>query len=192
MNNHENNHENNHDIFDDDVSYEGTDIFSAFQDAVKAQRLLEQQIEQVSAQLNTLQDNLKHVQRNVIPTLMERMEMTRYVGDKYEVSVKHNLRGYVLKQRQEAAIKWLEEHGAGDLINREFTVRFKRTEKETAQNVRTWLEEHGYNFSATANIHWKTLANMCLDLIKRGEIPPPDLIHIDEWDESIIKEGEQS
>lgn len=91
---------------------------------------VEGEIAELTARLAQKNLDLKAIREGSLPLAMTEVGMTKFtMTGGYEVVVKDGVFGSITKENTEAAHKWLEDHGHGDLIKRTITITFGKGEE---------------------------------------------------------------
>lgn len=99
----------------------------------KRQLEVEAEIADLTALLAQKNLDLKAIREGSLPLAMTEVGMTEFkLTGGYEVVVKDGVFGSITKENTEAAHKWLEDHGHGDLIKHTITITFGKGEEAWA------------------------------------------------------------
>ena len=114
-------------------------------DQVVKLKSLEDQLLEKEKELKELKRNIDLVSGEVIPTMMQEMNIsTLKLADGSSVEVKPVYGASITVANKEAAYTWLRENGLGDLIKNEITVSFGRNEDNKASEYANLAESNGY------------------------------------------------
>ena len=117
-------------------------------DQVMKLKSLEDELEEKEKELKELKRNIDLVSGEVIPTMMQEMNIsTLKLADGSSVEVKPVYGASISVANKEAAYTWLRENGLGDLIKNEITVSFGRNEDNKAQQYASLRKVKGSNLS---------------------------------------------
>lgn len=136
---------------------------------------LEQSVAQMEEDLKAAKAALNALKTGKIPDLMVEMGMSELVWDGWKVKVGDFVSGSLPKEEtsRAAAIAWLEQHEAGDLIKTEVSLSFGREDREAAVELAQQLEADGYAPTVESGVHAQTLASFARERLASGE--PIDL-----------------
>ena len=113
-------------------------------DQVVKLKKLEDQLEEKEKELKELKRNIELVSGEVIPTMMQEMNIsTLKLADGSSVEVKPVYGASITVANKEAAYTWLRENGLGDLIKNEITVSFGRNEDNKASEYANLAKGQG-------------------------------------------------
>ena len=123
----------------------------------REQLQLESDIDGLNDQIDKKQKELKTVQQERIPRLMQELRLGSFTLDTGEgVSIK---RGYFgsIKDNEQEAFAWLEKYDMDDIIKNIVTITFNREENVKAVELFEKLEKMGYDIIKKESIHGGTL-----------------------------------
>lgn len=76
------------------------------------------------------------------------------------------------QRRRSAAVKWLEDHGASNIIKSELSVMFAKSEHNLAVDTQQMLIERGLPATLESGVHAQTLQAWAREAIRNGEEVP--------------------
>lgn len=167
--------------FEDDQSESITQANDAksLSDQVLKLRTLEDEIALAEANLKKLQEQADVLSGDVIPTMMQEMNIsTLKLADGSAVEVKPIYGASISAERKEEAFNWLRKNGLGDLIKNEVTVSFGRNEDNKAIAYANLAAEHGYQPSQKLKVEPMTLKALVRERIEAGKDMPSDLFNV--------------
>ena len=167
--------------FEDDQSESITQANDAksLSDQVLKLRTLEDEIALTEANLKKLQEQADVLSGDVIPTMMQEMNIsTLKLADGSAVEVKPIYGASISAERKEEAFNWLRKNGLGDLIKNEVTVSFGRNEDNKAIAYANLAAEHGYQPSQKLKVEPMTLKALVRERIEAGKDMPSDLFNV--------------
>ena len=148
-------------------------------DQVLKLRTLEDEIALAEANLKKLQEQADVLSGDVIPTMMQEMNIsTLKLADGSAVEVKPIYGASISAERKEEAFNWLRKNGLGDLIKNEVTVSFGRNEDNKAIAYANLAAEHGYQPSQKLKVEPMTLKALVRERIEAGKDMPSDLFNV--------------
>lgn len=81
-------------------------------------------------------------------------------------------------EKREAALKWLEENDAKDLIETEMSFHFERGQHNSMNALASAADELGLEHEDRSGVHHMKLKSFIKERMKRGEKTPYDLLGI--------------
>jgi len=148
-------------------------------DQVVKLRNLEDKIALAEANLKKLQEEADILSGDVIPTMMQEMNIsTLKLADGSAVEVKPIYGASISAERKEEAFNWLRTNGLGDLIKNEVTVSFGRNEDNKAIAYASLAAERGYQPSQKLKVEPMTLKALVRERIEAGKDMPSDLFNV--------------
>jgi hypothetical protein len=144
----------------------------------KLQAQHEADVNEAMKTLAAAQARLKETSEKLIPEIMAEMELTETkTEDGIKVEIKETLRASIAQgdmEKQAKAFKWLEDHGHGHLIKREFNIQFGKNEEKWANQFEGQLRRRKkpLNAKRKQSVHHGTLAAFLTEQLKKGvEVP---------------------
>ena len=148
-------------------------------DQVLKLKNLEDKITATEAVLKKLQEEADVLSGDVIPTMMQEMNIsTLKLADGSAVEVKPIYGASISAERKEEAFNWLRANGLGDLIKNEVTVSFGRNEDNKAIAYANLAAERGYQPSQKLKVEPMTLKALVRERIEAGKDMPSDLFNV--------------
>ena len=130
-------------------------------------------------ELKELKRNIDLVSGEVIPTMMQEMNIsTLKLADGSSVEVKPVYGASITVANKEAAYTWLRENGLGDLIKNEITVSFGRNEDNKASQYAVLAQGQGYEPVQKLKVEPMTLKALVRERIEAGLDMPSDLFNL--------------
>jgi hypothetical protein len=157
---------------------------------VRQQLVLEQRVEDLTAELKKAQQDLAHVSGEALPAALAEHGLTELkMADGSKVTVATVISANISKERSEAAHQWLRDNGFGDLIKNTVAVSFGKGEDEKAVDLVKELDAKGLNVDQKEAVHPSTLKAFCKEQIEKGTGVPSELFGIFIGQKSTIKKG---
>ena len=145
---------------------------------VKLQEL-EEEVLVKEQELKEVQRKLDLVSSEVIPTMMQEMNIsTLKLADGTAVEVRPVYGASISPDKREEAYTWLRENGLGDLIKNEVTVAFGRSEDNKAQQYAVLAQGQGYEPVQKLKVEPMTLKALVRERIENGLDMPSDLFNV--------------
>ena len=154
------------------------DAKSLSDQVVKLKKLEDDLIEK-EKELKELKRNIDLVSGEVIPTMMQEMNIsTLKLADGSSVEVKPVYGASITVANKEAAYTWLRENGLGDLIKNEITVSFGRNEDNKASQYAVLAQGQGYEPVQKLKVEPMTLKALVRERVEAGLDMPSDLFNL--------------
>lgn len=135
---------------------------------------LESEVEELERKKKAKQQELNQVRLVDLPQAMNEANCSQFaLSDGTIVTVETGIDAHVSKKNQEAAFKWLEDHGFGDLIKRQATVDVGRDEGQ-ARRIQEALEAAGVEPEFNRSVHPQTLKAFVREREREGDVPVPE------------------
>ena len=140
---------------------------------------LEDELADKETELKELKRKVELVSGEVIPTLMQEMNIsTLKLADGTSVEVKPVYGASILVAKREEAFKWLRDNGLGDLIKNEVTVAFGMDEDIRASDYASLAKRQGYEPVQKVSVHTGTLKALVRERIESGKEIPTELFNV--------------
>jgi hypothetical protein len=157
---------------------------------VRQQLILENRVEDLTAELKKAQQDLAHVSGEALPAALAEHGLTELkMADGSKVTVATVISANISKERSEAAHQWLRDNGFGDLIKNTVAVTFGKGEDEKAVELVKELDSEGFNVDQKEAVHPSTLKAFCKEQIEKGTGVPSELFGIFIGQKTTIKKG---
>ena len=148
-------------------------------DQVMKLKSLEDELEEKEKELKELKRNIDLVSGEVIPTMMQEMNIsTLKLADGSSVEVKPVYGASITVANKEAAYTWLRENGLGDLIKNEITVSFGRNEDNKAQQYAVLAQGQGFDPVQKLKVEPMTLKALVRERLEAGQEMPTELFNV--------------
>ena len=126
-------------------------------------------------ELKELKRNIDLVSGEVIPTMMQEMNIsTLKLADGSSVEVKPVYGASITVANKEAAYTWLRENGLGDLIKNEITVSFGRGEDNKASEYADLAKGNGFEPTQKLKVEPMTLKALFRERSEKNEELPSE------------------
>jgi hypothetical protein len=157
---------------------------------VRQQLVLEQRVEDLTAELKKAQQDLAHVSGEALPAALAEHGLTELkMADGSKVTISTVISANISKERSEAAHEWLRDNGFGDLIKNTVAVNFGKGEDDKAVELVKELENEGFAVDQKEAVHPSTLKAFCKEQIEKGKEIPSELFGIFIGQKTTIKKG---
>ena len=149
---------------------------------------LEDELADKETELKELKRKVELVSGEVIPTLMQEMNIsTLKLADGTSVEVKPIYGASILVAKREEAFKWLRDNGLGDLIKNDVTVTFGMSEDIRASDYASLAKRQGYEPIQKVSVHTGTLKALVRERIESGKEIPTELFNVFAGNQTKVK-----
>lgn len=157
---------------------------------VRQQLLLEQRVEDLTAELKRAQADLAQISGETLPAALAEHGLSELkMADGSKVTVATVISASISKERSGPAHQWLRDNGFGDLIKNTVAVNFGKGEDDKANDLIRELETEGYAVDQKEAVHPSTLKAFCKEQIEKGTEIPSELFGIFIGQKTTIKKG---
>jgi uncharacterized small protein (DUF1192 family) len=137
---------------------------------------LEQEVQQLEAQLKQKQEELRQVAERDLPTKMDEVGMKEFtLSDGRKVSIKEELKASIPKHRKNDAADWLLQYGLGSLVKEQVAVNFEAGEDDKVQTVVNQLREQGFPATVAKDMNTNSVKSALKELRGQGVDVPMEL-----------------
>lgn len=124
-------------------------------------------------------DQLKHLQEEDMPALMDAMDVSSVtLTNGTVVTLDSSLHASINNDTKDLAFQWLKDNDFGDLIKTELNVKFNRFESNMLPEIKDKVEELKLAYSEKAMVHPMTLKAWAKEQMKEGKQLPAELFGI--------------
>jgi hypothetical protein len=142
-------------------------------------RLAKAQVEDAENALKLAKDQMVQIAEYDLPEAMAAVGMGEVrLSDGTRVSVSDNIFARITDANQQAAFEWLNEHGHGNLIKREFKIGFGRDQEQWAADFETVLGTQGVSYDRKQTVHPSTLKSFVKGQLEDGVEIPEDVFGV--------------
>lgn len=154
------------------------------------QRLLEtrRRIEDAEQQLKELKKEEQILSEETVPCMLEELglkEISLSTGQKITVSA--DVYASIPKDRYGDAVRWLDEHGFGDIVKTKVILTYNRDQRLQAKAVSDNLSEKGFPVSLDESVHPSTLKAFLKEQLRKGTDIPLELFGAHPVSKTVIK-----
>lgn len=169
-----------YDYGEDSTPAIGQNLMAMLIGAADQQEKLEAEIADLEAQVETKKAMLKDVSERTIPGMLDGLRGKVLLDDGRSLEVTDKIRASIAGEKAPPAIKWVEEHGSGNIVKNEVTVLFNKDEEDLARELMETLKLIGLQQKATIkkSIHHMTLEAWVREQLANGEDLPKDIFGI--------------
>jgi len=142
-------------------------------------RELDRQKAEAQAKVKKIEAEMRQISWQQIPELMEKLGMKSFeLNDGSTIKVREEMRASFPKdpEKREAALIWLEEHGAEHLVKRAFEITFDKGDEKWADKFERDCKQRKkpLNIDRTKTIATASLKKFITDKLAAGEDVPLD------------------
>jgi len=157
---------------------------------VRQQLLLEQRVEDLTAELKRAQADLAQISGETLPAALAEHGLSELkMADGSKVTVSTVISASISKERSGSAHQWLRDNGFGDLIKNTVAINFGKGEDDKANELIRELETEGYAVDQKEAVHPSTLKAFCKEQIEKGKEIPSELFGVYIGQKTTIKKG---
>jgi hypothetical protein len=156
--------------FEADGPHSPSDL-AALQEKISEAHGLEKIIDRMEDDLKAAKLSLHNLKTKIIPDQMTELGLSELAGDGWRLKIGDLVSGSIPKDpiKRARAIRWLEDHGGGDLIKTNVAVQFGRSGHNEASDLVAGLRERGMEPKVESTVHPQTLQAFARERMKNGE-----------------------
>lgn len=163
----------------DATSAPSRDALAEVADLAARQIEIEDAIEATEAQLDRLKKELARVRDEELPNALAEHGLSEIaMKDGSRVKVVDIVRAAIPAAHRDAAFRWLDEHGFGDLVKHEIKATFGRGEEAEAQASIDALRGMGIDAEDKRSVHPQTLSAFVREQLEAGSPIPRDVFGV--------------
>jgi hypothetical protein len=149
---------------------------------------IQNQIENLEAQVKDLKQDEKHFSCVVIPKLMEDMNLSSLkLKDGSELTVKQIYSATLKADKKAEGIHWLRDNGLGDIVKNNITVSFGQGEDNKAVDYASLARSNGYEPIQEEKVHPSTLKVVMKEWKDKGREIPEELFNTFDGSQTYLK-----
>jgi len=149
---------------------------------------IQNQIENLEAQVKDLKQDEKHFSCVVIPKLMEDMNLSSLkLKDGSELTVKKIYSATLKADKKAEGINWLRDNGLGDIVKNNITVSFGQGEDNKAVDYAGLARSNGYEPIQEEKVHPSTLKVVMKEWKDKGREVPEELFNTFDGSQTYLK-----
>lgn len=145
-------------------------------------------IEQKNEELSRLKAEFDRLNEHDIPNKMDEIGIKTFeltTGEK--VGYKDFVNVSIPAAKKQDTFNWLNDHGFGDIIKTDVTMKFGKEESERAKELVHELRERGIGAEAKQAVHPMTLKAFANEQMESGTILPEDLFSVYVGRKTVVK-----
>ena len=138
---------------------------------------LESTIEDLQEKLEDAQDQLKDLATKEIPTLLQGITGSLRLPDGRTIEINEKWRASIAGSKADPACEWLDEHGHGELVKREFIINFNRDDEAWARKFESDLKRRKkpLAYKVKRTVHPQTLVAWVNERMSAGDNLPKEI-----------------
>jgi len=149
---------------------------------------IQNQIENLEAQVKDLKQDEKHFSCVIIPKLMEDMNLSSLkLKDGSELTVKQIYSATLKADKKAEGIHWLRDNGLGDIVKNNITVSFGQGEDNKAVDYAGLARSNGYEPIQEEKVHPSTLKVVMKEWKDKGREVPEELFNTFDGSQTYLK-----
>lgn len=131
-------------------------------------------IEQYEQSLATARDELRHIEEDEMPALLDELGVSSVTLKSGAMIVcDTSLHASIPASSRPDAYAWLRSNGNEGIIKNEFTIRFNKGEDNLVGHVKAVVEDLGLAYDQKESVHASTLKSFVKEQMKIGVTFPP-------------------
>lgn len=148
---------------------------------------MEQELADMEKRVKEFKKELFILSSETIPERMLELGISGFEMDSGEkLSVIREVTASISQKNKEAAHKWLDEQGHGDIIKHTVTAKFARGEDDKAKKVVEDLNENGIDVDVKQAVHAMTLKAFVKEQLEKGNEIDRELLGVFEYSKTKI------
>lgn len=163
----------------DDVPV-GPNLMAQLMAVADEQESLESQIEELEANLEKAKADLREVAEKRLPALLDGLRGSLLLDDGRTIEITEKMRASIAGAKADPACEWLDEHGHGGLVKREFVISFGKDDEAWARKFQRDLARRKKPLAVKVKrtVHHKTLESWVNEQFKEGVDIPKDVFGV--------------
>lgn len=162
-----------------DVAPAGEDALAKIARLAQEQRQAAQAVRKAEQALEDAKEHFKQLSESDLPEAMDAVGMGEVkLSDGTTVSVSDQIFARISNDNMLTAHQWLNEHGHGNLIKREFKIAFGRDQEDWATSFEGTLEKEGVRYDRKQAVHPSTLKAFVKQQLENGEDIPEEVFGV--------------
>jgi hypothetical protein len=155
---------------------------------VEKLKSVQNQIQNLEAQIKDLKEDEKYFSCVVIPKLMEDMNLSSLkLKDGSELTVKKVYNATFKADKKAEGIKWLRDNGLGDIVDNNVIVSFGQGEDNKAVGYASLARSNGFEPIQEEKVHPSTLKVVMKEWKDKGHEVPEELFNTFDGNQTHFK-----
>ncbi len=148
------------------------------------------EIEFLEGRLADAKKKYNRLSTELLPYAMQAVGMTSFeIGNRYTIKTEPVLVVKTDKEKMQEIDQWLDSHGHSGMVKFKLEVFLpKAVDKVTLDELQGAIEQFGFEYSLTKNIHFQTLGKWAREMEESGEVIPMDLFNVYRGTKTVIVE----
>ncbi len=167
--------------FKDDKREVGANMLARLSGLAVEQVHAQARVLQLEQELKQAKETFRHISENQMPKLMEEAEMEDFTNkDGVSITIDSVIRGSIPAATANQAFDWLEDHGNGGLIKREFKIDFGKDDDKWADKFERDLAQRKkpLNVKRKKAVHPQSLQAFVRGQLSEGVPIPMDVFGV--------------
>lgn len=163
--------------YSEDIKKPTNEVLAELNAKVSELVAAERAVADAEAKLKEAKITHSNLREAVLPELMQEMGFSSLkTVDGVDVELEEDIHAHISEERNEAAIKWLDDNGHGDLVKRQFIVKFDRNQETLARKFQADLKKRKTQLQTemSMKVHPSTLKSFVKKALQDGEDIPID------------------
>lgn len=158
----------------------GDNMMKSLINCADLQEKHETEIARLEELLTKEKDKLKQLSEITIPQLLDGVNGTFKLDDGRVLDVNEKIRASIAGEKAGPAVAWLDSHGHGNIVKREFVIQFNRDDEVWAKKFEADLKKRKkpLNVKRKHTVHPQTLEAFVREQTGLGEDLPKDTFGI--------------
>ena len=155
----------------------GDNLMATLEALADKQEGLESEIEELEELIAKKKKQLSGIATKEIPDLLQGITGSLKLEDGRTLEISEKWRASIAGDRAAPATEWMDDHGHGNLVKREFIISFNKEDEAWAKKFRADLERRKkkLNYKVKRNVHPQTLVAWVNERMSEGDDLPKDL-----------------
>ena len=155
----------------------GDNLMKALMDCADRQEKLEADIAKLTEELESKTSDLRQISGKEIPDLLNGITGSLLLEDGRTIEVTSKWRASIAGEKAGSACEYLDEHGHGDLVKREFVISFNKADEAWAKKFERDLKRRKKPLACKTKhtVHSRTLEAWVNEQMSNGVDLPKDI-----------------
>lgn len=170
----------NYSAFEQQAPQIGNNLMGALTDLADQLEKSDEEVIRLQALLDEAKANSRRICEKEIPDLLDGMQGNVKLPDGRTISVSEKIRSGAVAEKKIPAINWLDAHGHGYIVKKQFIIEFGRADTQWIKEFEKMLTESKVplNVKKENSIHHSTLEAFIRQSLEDGLDIPKDIFAI--------------